>query len=398
MITALKHMLRRGMYRCVDLLVRPGKGRESNALLVIRLDAIGDYVLFRNFLEVLRQSSTYGGCHMTLLGNSAWRELAEQLDSGVVDRFVWLDRNRFGKNPFYRYGMLKKMASGGYTTLLHPTYARERDVGDNIVRLVGAKEKIGYDGDVFNLSEKEKAVGNAAYTKLIPAESGEVFEFYRNKHFFEYLLGTTLAIEKPSMACPQSDVGMPLPAKYAVLFIGASSPYRQWPMPFFGEIAVHLVDMHDLDIVFCGGPEDRAAGKAVTAFIPERCRGRVLDLTARTTLTQLCSVICHASLLVSNETSAPHFAVATDTPVAVIYNGKHYGRFTPYPAEMTACYSAVLHPAIGADTEAYMKRSNRRGYDARLDIGEITVAQVKGAVDRLLAKPACRTKGGAVHG
>ena len=36
-------------------------GIKPKSLLIIRLDSIGDYVLFRNFLEVLKKSSRFTG-------------------------------------------------------------------------------------------------------------------------------------------------------------------------------------------------------------------------------------------------------------------------------------------------------------------------------------------------
>lgn len=68
---------------------------KPNYLLLIRLDAIGDYVFFRNFIELLKKSKKY---NITLIGNSVWKNLAVGLDGEFIDSFIWFDRNRFNKD------------------------------------------------------------------------------------------------------------------------------------------------------------------------------------------------------------------------------------------------------------------------------------------------------------
>ena len=48
---------------------------ELNSLLLFRVDAIGDFILFRNFIEVLSQSRKYSNFDITLLGNVLWKDL-----------------------------------------------------------------------------------------------------------------------------------------------------------------------------------------------------------------------------------------------------------------------------------------------------------------------------------
>src|SRR5208337_3443635 len=48
----------------------------SGRVLLVRLDAIGDYVLFRNFIESCRQSRRFRGLKLDLLGNVRWKCLS----------------------------------------------------------------------------------------------------------------------------------------------------------------------------------------------------------------------------------------------------------------------------------------------------------------------------------
>ncbi len=86
--------------------------------MIIRFDAIGDYILFRNFIEVLKKSEKYRDYKITLLGNNAWKSLSKELDSEFVDEFIWLDRNKFHKDFLYRYKKLKEITACGYEVVM----------------------------------------------------------------------------------------------------------------------------------------------------------------------------------------------------------------------------------------------------------------------------------------
>jgi len=95
-------------------------------------------------------------------------------------------------------------------------------------------------------------------------------------------------------------------------------------------------------------------------------------------------VINSAEIIISNETVAPHMAVALDKRVIVISNGNHFGRFTPYPKEITSNYFAVYHSEIEKNLDDYKKLSNTYGFISKLNINEITFEMVKVKIDELL--------------
>ena len=90
-----KQLIKLILYFFVDILVESSKDISKNKILLIRLDAIGDYVLFRNFIESIKTHVNYKDYSLTLLGNLRWKSLAEELDSEYIANFIWLDRNKF---------------------------------------------------------------------------------------------------------------------------------------------------------------------------------------------------------------------------------------------------------------------------------------------------------------
>ena len=98
MISNLTNLIRFLTYSLINLFISPSKEIKRKSLLLVRLDAIGDYVLFRNFIKLLKKNQKYNDYTITLLGNSVWKNLSKELDYEYVDDFIWLDRNKFHNN------------------------------------------------------------------------------------------------------------------------------------------------------------------------------------------------------------------------------------------------------------------------------------------------------------
>src|ERR1035438_4090542 len=70
-----------------DLLPLPSP-REKK-LLLIRLDDIGDYLLFINQLGMYKKSDRWKEHAVTLLGNTSWQELFMACDKDTLDDVPW---------------------------------------------------------------------------------------------------------------------------------------------------------------------------------------------------------------------------------------------------------------------------------------------------------------------
>lgn len=383
LIKKIKEITKYFIYFLINKLVKPSLNIESKSILLIRLDAIGDYVLFRNFIEILKTNTKYKDYSITLVGNEVWKSLSKELDNEYIDNFVWLNRSRFASDFEYRYKKLKEITSQGYEIILSPVYSREFFYGDNIVKLVTAREKIGNVGDLSNIKKWQKNISDKYYTKLIPARNEIIFEFYRNKEFFENLFGEEINIKKPYIDCKllmKVNNSFELPEIFVALFIGASNESRKWPVEKFIEVGNHLKQKYGFEIILCGGIEDLKTAERFNKIIDEN---NFINLIGKTSLIDMLMIIKKASFLISNETFVPHVCVALDTPVLVISNGNHFGRFVPYPSEMTDKYFVIYHPEIEKDLKNYQKLINSYGYGSKLDINEISTNNVIEKLDKI---------------
>jgi len=383
MISKIKILIKYLLLSLTDNLIINNSKIINNNLLIIRLDAIGDYILFRNFIEILKKSKKYRDYQITFVGNSIWKSLAKEIDREYIDRFIWVDRLKFEKNPFYRYKKLKEITDKGYEIVINPTYSRSFFADDAIVKIINAEEKIGSVGDLSNIKKWQKNISDSYYTKLLSAKDEIMFEFYRHKEFFMQLVEENMNIQKPYIKLKSKKLGFGLPYQYAILFIGANADFRKWSVKNFVEIGRYLKEKYNYEIVLCGGPTDLNDAKKFS----DSADYNYIDLVGKTSLVDFLYVINKGNLMISNETSAPHFAVALEmTNIFVISNGNHYGRFIPYPKEIWHGYHPIYHPYIKKDLDSYKRLSNSYGYGSNLNINDISLEQVITKIINVLDK------------
>ena len=343
----------------------------KGGIAIIRLDAIGDYILFRNFLYELKRSPKFADLPVTMIGNQAWKSIAETFDNKLVDNFIWLDRNQIWDNKKYRISKLFKLARIKYEYIVVPTYSRDF-ASDSLANVMNAKHKITSLGDLSNISNNEKIVTDTYYTKILPATSEILFEFERNREFFQNLLGyklNTKFIIKPAATKFHNQF-----TNYVVLFVGASSNKRRWDISNFNGLAIWLNEIYGVNIVVCGSINDISADSTVINM------PFIHNLIGKTSLVEMVDILSKAKFVVSNETSIPHICIAVDVKVFVISNGNHFARFTPYPVNLTNKYYPIYHPEIEKNLEDYKYLSNKYGYGSNLDINDITIEQVKNKI------------------
>ena len=103
------------------LLFAKRKKKTAKTLLVIRLDGIGDYTLFRNFLQFLRSSDKYGDYNITLLGDKTWSDISEFLDKSYVTNSYGQTEVNF-QDPFYALKFLRELSGLSFETLINPVF------------------------------------------------------------------------------------------------------------------------------------------------------------------------------------------------------------------------------------------------------------------------------------
>ena len=310
---------------------------RSNRVVIVKVDAIGDFVLWLEFAQYMRDY--FKEHEIVLVANHLVVELANRLDH--FDQVIGVNLKSYENDWGYRFRLNREISRLGADTAIQPTYSRKYFTGDSLVRATCASKRIGSVGDMHVRTPWQRFVADRWFTKLIPASKATLHEMERNK---EFLKGLEIVPEKKSESRFPELLSLPssltINDKYFVVFPGAGISEREWPVESFGTVARFVVETYGWRMVVCGSAgEKKLASKIITLDgLSTAC-----DLTGKTSLPELVEVIRGARLLIANETSAVHIAAAVETPVVCLLGGGHFGRFVPYPDEVTTTKPVAVY-------------------------------------------------------
>ncbi len=299
---------------------------QKNTLLLVRLDGIGDYVLFRNFIKSLSASERYRGYRLTLCANHAYKDLAETLDSDFVSDFIWLNQDALVNQVSYRKKWLSVIRARGFEVVIHPTFSRDYFSGDSVVKASGSHIRIGSQGDYYNTPRWLSRLSNQFYTFLIPVNSTLCFEFERNKTFFEHLLGAKFLESLPHIEF--TNATQPFTKPTLILFPGAGLPSNRWPLESYIKCGEALQTRYGLHVIIAG---DSHTLHSIRAFFKKYPHPFSQSLVTTRSLTELTHFIAGSTLLICNDTGAAHIGAALKKPTLCVSRGNNTVRFHPYP-------------------------------------------------------------------
>ncbi len=359
------------------------------SLMIVKLDGIGDYVLFRNFIDILRNDERYKGYKFTLCASLAVKSLACETEKNTIDEFIWIDNKKFYSNYLYRFRVLRDILRKGFEIVIHPTYSREY-IADKIVRASRAPARIGNAGDSINIPAGRKAEFDGYYTGLVNTESDGCvmkFEFHRYKIFFETLLNKKIDIARPfinlagngcvSRFVPDAD------KPYAVVFPGAMLSDKQWSCQSFAEVCDFLAEKYSLTVLIAGAKSDE---EFASKIIEKSKNGKAINIAGKTKLFELAALLAKASILVSNDTCAVHIGAAVDIPrIVCVFKGNHFGRFVPYPPEVFKNLHCVFPEELEKNINNYEYLERKYLFGSELYINSITADKVKKMITEIIS-------------
>ncbi len=311
-------------------LTTPAK-RQPNTILIIKLDVLGDYLLFRNYLRVIRQSARYQNHRLVFCGNVAAKSIAEIFDSDIIEQFLWTDIYKLSTRPLYRFRFVQRLRQIGAEVVFCPTYSRVLVLDDFLAVASGARERIGCHTDFINMNRWEAWFGNRLYTRLISTKPGILFEMERNRQLVEGFLQEPVAAQPPILN-PYNAKSVELPTRFIVFSLGAGQDFRIWPARRFAEVAdILLAGLPNHQIVLTGAPSEKQYANDFLRYLVGL--NRIMDLTGKLSLPELVFVLTRADALLTNETGIVHIAASTQTPTIVISQGKSLVRWHPYPTQ-----------------------------------------------------------------
>ena len=313
------------MFRPFDLLARSMPVfKPRRGVLVVRMDGIGDMVLFRTSLEHYAAVFGYDKSEITILGCESWATIAAEVFQGY--RIFCINEHNFARWPFYRFWISLKVRALNPAVSVCDSYLRRAMMADSLVWVSGAPKVISSLPFIGERTRAEYLYYLSQADKVVPTGDYPTHEIVRHYKFLTTIAGREIKPEVPKISWrtqrpPEEFIPPGVP--YAVLNPGSNEYGRRWPLAKYQQLAAVLV-ARGLHVIFIGGGGERPGDIDTTD-------GRIIDLIGRTDLAQLLDLMNHARLVVSNDTGPAHLSIALGTPSVVVVGGGHFGCFVPYP-------------------------------------------------------------------
>jgi len=309
--------------------------RQRKRILVVRLDRIGDVLLSTPVIKNLRDA--YPKSYIAFMVRPYAREITQ--GNPYLDDVIVYDKENEESGLAANFEFIKYLRRKKFDTavILHPTTRTNL-----LIFLTGIRERIGYDRKWGFL-----------LTHRIPHTKQEGL-----KHEIDYTLDVlkhmgltpqSRQMHMPINSVSEMKVGKALEAAgicdddlLIAINPSASCPSKRWPAVKFAKVADTLKNKYNAKIVIIGAKGDLAFGDAVHRSMG----GESLDLSGKTTVSELASVLKRAKLFISNDSGPVHIACALGTPVVAIFGRSDQG-LSPKRWGPSGKRDIVLHKNAG---------------------------------------------------
>jgi len=380
----------KGTYRLCEpffwLMGMRGKGREIELskvkkVLVMRLDEIGDVVLFTPFLRELRRNLP--DAWITLVVKPSVYNLVELCP--YVNEVLTYDWNIQGRFAIERlHGRALKLAwkhlwRRKFDLAIVPRWDADHYHASFVAYLSGAPWRVGYSENVI----EHKSQANKGYDRLFTHLLDDrtlMHEVERNLDLLRFI-GFTVKDEQLELWVSREDRAFAdevFRDKKGGLIIGfgpsgGNSTLKQWPLSNFVELGRWLKTEYNANILIVGGPGE----EGLRLELERELGSAAINMVGRTTLRQLASLLANCRFFIGNDTGSLHIAVAKNVPCIALLGPTCQHRFGPWGKGHIVIQSSM--PCSPCSKPQHLDRCGTCLFESPKCIEGITVDQVKEA-------------------
>ncbi|GAA7845735.1 glycosyltransferase family 9 protein [Helicobacter pylori] len=355
---------------------------RKKTLCFIRLDIIGDYILYRNFLSLFKKY--FEDYETTFIGNATIKDMATHCDSQYIDKFIFLDNIywerylRIGANSsrlsklkellFFlpkfmrkRYEDVSHLRKESYEICINSSMFYFLTKEDAIIKHLIAENKVGVFcthsiASFHKISLRKKTeIRKSFYTHLFYPKEVPQFLYDSNQDFFQsffkHFKGVDIGFVELELKLPTAfeheKFKNILKPPYGVLNLGASDDFRVYKR--FDEMICFLNP--DYQLILCGNSKK---DEKLANSILKRHKNAI-SLVNQTGLIEYLYLLKNASFVMGNESSITHLAACLKIPYAfIVSSGLASPIFHPYPKEV----GPNIHMIYPRDFQKIISRSS----------------------------------------
>jgi ADP-heptose:LPS heptosyltransferase len=289
-------------------------------LLLIRLDDIGDYLLFRNQLRMYKRSLRWKDHVITLLGNISWQAIFSEFDASGVDDTMWVDKNEYLASASYRLNLWDVLRRRGFGTVIALSRTRPMLLDDLCMLAAAPLRNLGSANT--HIHSPWNRISDSLYQQLFKPSDTAIHEFDFNAQFTAWASERRYEGRRPEF--DTWFVPPPL-GSYVLCFVGANTRSRRWPVKRWIEF-IQLYRQHYSSRVILAGHTPVEVEIART--IRERTGAE--SIAGTTSILEFLRWVAGAQAVLTNDTMAAHLSASVNRPTVIIANGVNYTRFTEY--------------------------------------------------------------------
>ena len=310
--------------------------RSRCGVLVVRMDGIGDMVLFRTSLDHYAEVFGVEKSEITVIGCDSWGSITDEVFRDY--KILTIDEHSFARWPLYRFWVSLRVRAINPAISVCDSYLRRALMADSLMWMSGAPRMVSSLPFISEGTRSEYQYYLSQVDEIIPTGDYPTHEAVRHFSFLSSIAGRKIKAETPRISwrdtMPSADI-VPPGVPYVILNPGSNEFGRRWPLVQYKKLAKKLAH-RGLLVIFVGGKSERPG---TIDEIP----GRIIDLIGKTSLEKLLDLMNHAELVVSNDTGPAHLSIAISTPTLVIVGGGHFGCFVPYPEEIRPAHARFVY-------------------------------------------------------
>ena len=370
------------LFRPIDALVALWPApRARKGVVVVRMDGIGDMVMFRRALDHYPAAFGVEKSDITVLGCNSWRGLGPDVFAGF--NLVTIDEHAYEKKWLYRLKISLWVRRQGFRVAVCDMFMRKVMTADTLVWHSRAPERIVCTPFITDRTRAENGSYLRRATKVIDTGAYPTHEGLRHFTFLSRLTGREHRPEVPAIPWRDQAPKLADGAPYVVMNFGSNEPGRRWPFDNFLAVARRCLDA-GWRVVFVGAGQEAFAKPRIA----ELNHPGAIDTIGALKLGELVDVLKHASCVLTNDTGPGHLALGVGAPTVLLAGGGHFGSFVPYPAQISPPRAVFLN----REMECYHclwvcpKRASRA--DAFPCVADIGVEQAWEAVRGIVGAPA----------
>ena len=334
--------------------VEPDKKNKKKKVLLIYNMALGDGIMFLGVAEHFRKIYMKSEYELTIACQRAFSDL--YLESGIFDKVIPCDFAGSVLNMKNRRALFAVIRKQAYDIIVDPVGCDNCTMNIFVTRAAIGKKKIGVVDKSLPHIQCPKWIRKKIYTDVIEIHKPQLhlIEFYAE---FIRELGDKTCVAKPA-AFGHIELGLDIPNKFFIIFPAASMQVKRWPLDRFAYIATKIQQKTGMPLVLCGTSHDWSVLEEFLKLIPNV---QTVNLVGKTNIMRFIELIGRADLVVTNDTSAYHIAVAQKRKTALICGGYTYTRYANYHYSQQGYPDPVLitNPMKCFDCNNYCQYNNR---------------------------------------